>query len=66
MQLEYGQAQASLTNALRKAPEVGAVGFRVQVQKLLVIVELLMGEIPQRAIFTNPQFLRPLTAYFEL
>ena len=51
VQLEYSAAQASLIQALRKAPEVGAVGFRVQVQKLLVIIELLMGEIPQRSVF---------------
>jgi 26S proteasome regulatory subunit N3 len=49
--LEYSDAQASLIQALRKGPEVGALGFRIQVQKLLVIVELLMGEIPQRSVF---------------
>lgn len=56
VQLEYSQAQLSLIQALRKAPEVGAIGFRVQVQKLLVIVELLMGEIPQRSVFAQEKF----------
>lgn len=48
VQLEYSEAQTALIQALRKAPEVGAVGFRITVQKLLIIVELLMGEIPNR------------------
>jgi 26S proteasome regulatory subunit N3 len=30
VQLEYSEAQASLIQALRKAPEVGALGFRIQ------------------------------------
>mmetsp|Transcript_9915 Transcript_9915/g.12314 ORF Transcript_9915/g.12314 Transcript_9915/m.12314 type:complete len:100 (-) Transcript_9915:671-970(-) len=51
VQLEYSEAQASLIHCLRKAPEVGAVGFRIQAQKLLIIVELLMGEIPNRQVF---------------
>ena len=29
VQLEYSEAQASLIQALRKAPEVGATGFRI-------------------------------------
>jgi 26S proteasome regulatory subunit N3 len=56
VQLEYSAAQASLTQALRKGPEVGALGFRIQAQKLLVIVELLMGEIPHRSVFSNKDF----------
>lgn len=56
VQLEYSEAQASLIQALRKAPEVGALGFRIQAQKLLVIVELLMGEIPQRSVFAQQTF----------
>lgn len=42
-----------LVQALRKAPEVGAKGFRIQCVKLQVIVELLMGQIPNRQIFTQ-------------
>lgn len=48
VQMEYSEAQARLIQAQRKSPEVGALGFRLQVQKLLVLVELLMGEIPSR------------------
>ena len=34
VQLEYAEAQVRLVNSLRRGPEVGATGFRVQVQKL--------------------------------
>ncbi len=64
VQLEYSAAQASLTQALRKGPEVGALGFRIQTQKLLVIVELLMGEIPHRSVFANKDYQKPLAPYF--
>jgi len=53
VQLEYSESQARLIQALRKAPEIGAKAFRIQVQKLQVIVELLMGEIPNRQIFSQ-------------
>jgi hypothetical protein len=46
--MEYSDAQANLIQAQRKSPEVGALGFRVQTQKLLILVELLMGDIPNR------------------
>ena len=54
-----------LTQALRKAPEVGAKAFRIQVHKLQVIVELLMGQIPNRQIFTQKFLQVPLTPYFQ-
>jgi 26S proteasome regulatory subunit N3 len=34
--------------ALRKAPQRKALGFRQRANKLLVIVQLLMGDIPDR------------------
>lgn len=66
VQLEYSEAQASLIQSLRKAPEVGAVGFRVHAQKLLVIVELLMGEIPNRQVFNQKDFQKPLFPYYQI
>ena len=50
--LEYSEALQCLNQSQRKGPEIGAFGFRLQVQKLLLIVELLMGEIPNRQIFS--------------
>jgi len=52
--------------ALRKGPEAGAKGFRIQVQKLLVLVELLMGEIPNRQLFSSGEFKKPLTPYYQI
>lgn len=66
MQLEYSAAQVSLTQALRKGPEVGALGFRLQAQKLLIIVELLMGEIPHRSLFANKDFQKHLVPYLQI
>ena len=51
---------------MRKAPEVGAVGFRIHCQKLLIIVELLMGEIPNRQIFNQKDFQKYLFPYYQI
>ena len=64
VQLEYSEAQASLIQAVRKAPEVGAVGFRIHAHKLLIIVMLLMGEIPQRQVFDQKEFQKYLQPYY--
>lgn len=66
VQLEYSESQARLIQALRKAPEIGAKAFRIQVQKLQVIVELLMGEIPNRQIFSQSFLQKPLSPYFQI
>ncbi|MBN3308743.1 PSMD3 ATPase, partial [Amia calva] len=54
IQLEYSEARRTLTNALRKAPQHTAVGFKQTVHKLLIVVELLLGEIPDRLQFRQP------------
>ena len=64
--MEYSEAQASLIQSLRKAPEVGAVGFRIHAQKLLIIVELLMGEIPNRQVFNQKDFAKYLYPYYQI
>ena len=64
VQLEYSEAQASLIQSQRKGPEIGATAFRIQVQKLLIVVTLLMGEIPARNIFDLKDFKKPLHPYF--
>jgi 26S proteasome regulatory subunit N3 len=66
VQLEYNEAQARLVNSLRRGPEVGARGFRIQVQKLQVICELLMGEIPSRMVFQNPEYKKALWPYLQI
>jgi 26S proteasome regulatory subunit N3 len=64
IQLQYSDAQSSLLQALRKAPQYHAKGFRIQTQKLLALVELLMGDIPDRQIFSHSDYKNPLFPYF--
>lgn len=51
IQLEYSEAHKHLIQALRKAPQQTAIGFRQAVQKLAVVVELLLGDIPERQVW---------------
>lgn len=51
---------------MRKAPQRKALGFRQRATKLLVIVQLLMGDIPDRAIFRQKDLKRSLHPYFRL
>jgi len=53
IQLEYSKAHSLLQMALRKAPQDYAFGFMKAVYKLMVLVQLLMGGIPERSIFNG-------------
>lgn len=64
--LEYSDAHKHLTQAMRKAPQHAAIGFRQTVQKLIVVVELLLGDIPERQIFRQTSLRRSLAPYFQL
>jgi len=66
IQLDYTDAASCLSQALRKAPQYSALGFRRTVQRLLIIVELLMGEIPQRSVFRQAGMKNALEPYFNL
>ncbi|KAJ1995310.1 26S proteasome non-ATPase regulatory subunit, partial [Coemansia thaxteri] len=67
VQLNYSQAQMHLLEATRKAPSTSATaGFQQTVHKIYVIVELLMGNIPERSLFRLPVLRKPLQPYFEL
>jgi len=66
MQLEYSEAHKNLVQALRKAPQNEAVGFKQIAQKFAIVVELLLGEIPDKATFRNPQLRKALMPYFQL
>lgn len=66
IRLEYTEAHTNLVQALRKAPQTTAVGFRQAVQKLVVTVELLLGDIPDRLIFREAAMRTALQPYFEL
>ncbi|KAF2195286.1 hypothetical protein K469DRAFT_649046 [Zopfia rhizophila CBS 207.26] len=67
IQLSYTEAHEHLTSATRKSPtNTVATGFYQASTKLLVVVELLMGDIPDRAIFSQPRLERALEPYFRL
>lgn len=53
IQLEYSRAYSMLLMALRKAPQDHAFGFMKAVTKLMVLVQLLMGGIPERSLFNG-------------
>ncbi|KKA29172.1 hypothetical protein TD95_003712 [Thielaviopsis punctulata] len=66
-QLRYTEAHEHLTAASRKAPSSAcAVGFSQSATKLLLVVELLMGDIPNRAMFRQPTLELSLQPYFQL
>ena len=49
LQLDYTDAHTKLMQSQRKARQ--QPGFRVEIQKLAVLVQLLMGEVPDRSSF---------------
>ncbi|KAK3941318.1 proteasome regulatory subunit C-terminal-domain-containing protein [Diplogelasinospora grovesii] len=67
IQLRYTEAHEHLTAATRKAPSSAcALGFSQTATKLLLVVELLMGDIPDRATFRQPTMELSLKPYFLL
>ncbi|EER37477.1 26S proteasome non-ATPase regulatory subunit 3 [Histoplasma capsulatum H143] len=67
IQLQYTEAHEHLIGATRKSPSSHtAGGFYQASTKLLVVVELLMGDIPDRAIFRQATLERAMHPYFLL
>ncbi|KAG1776894.1 PCI domain-containing protein [Suillus placidus] len=67
VQLNYTAAHTNLQQAIRRAPAAKtAPGFYQAVHKLFVIVELLMGDIPDRGLFRHPVLEKALSAYFDI
>ncbi|KAI1073982.1 proteasome regulatory subunit C-terminal-domain-containing protein [Whalleya microplaca] len=67
IQLRYTEAHEHLTAATRKAPTSScALGFAQTAAKLLLVVELLMGDIPERATFRVTNMEQALHPYFLL
>ena len=52
--------------AIRKAPQHSAIGFKQTAQKFVVVVQLLLGEIPDRATFRDPILKKSLFPYLQL
>lgn len=67
IQLSYTEAHEHLISATRKSPTTTvATGFYQASTKLLIVVDLLMGDIPDRATFSQPRLERALEPYFRL
>ncbi|GAA5943447.1 proteasome regulatory particle lid subunit RPN3 [Sporobolomyces koalae] len=68
IQLDYSAANASLLQSIRRAPSdlKAAPGFFQHAYKLSVVVELLMGEIPERRIFREEVLRKTLKPYLEI
>lgn len=68
VQLAYSDANAKLQQCLRKCPAGAGVspsilGFRRTVAKLALVVQLLMGTIPERKTFEEPALKAALAPY---
>ncbi|KAG0345859.1 26S proteasome non-ATPase regulatory subunit [Podila humilis] len=67
IQLEYTESHQSLLQAVRKAPQNNiTAGFQQEANKLLIVVQLLMGEIPERSLFRQPVLRKALAPYFQI
>ena len=53
VQLEYGSALFHMQQAIRRAPQQGASGFKLTSTKWLITIHLLMGDIPDRTVFRS-------------
>ncbi|KAG8529367.1 uncharacterized protein KY384_006003 [Bacidia gigantensis] len=67
IQLSYTEAHEHLIGATRKSPATpSARGFYQAASKLLVVVELLMGDIPDRALFRQANLEQAMEPYLDL
>lgn len=66
VQMKYPEAQAHVIQSIRKASEFTGKAFRVQAMKLRIIVTLLMGEIPDRNLFSDPEMKSDLYPYYVI
>jgi PCI domain/Proteasome regulatory subunit C-terminal len=67
IQLNYSEAHDHLISATRKSPSsYTASGFYQASTKLLVVVELLMGDIPDRAIFRQASLEVAMQPYLQI
>ncbi|XP_065054041.1 26S proteasome non-ATPase regulatory subunit 3-like [Rhopilema esculentum] len=66
IQLDYSEADKNLMNAIRKAPQSTAVGFKQHVHRLSVVVQLLLGEIPDIKTFREAILKKTLAPYLQL
>jgi len=67
VKLDYTVAHTNLQQSIRRAPQPKvAPGFYQAVHKLFIVVELLMGDIPDRGLFRHPVLEKSLGPYFDI
>ncbi|KAI0035430.1 PCI domain-containing protein [Vararia minispora EC-137] len=67
VKLDYTVAHTNLQQSIRRAPQPRvAPGFYQAVHKFFIVVELLMGDIPDRSLFRHPVLERSLEPYFNI
>lgn len=67
LQLDYTAAHTYLTQAIRKAPQNNVTaGFQQTAYKFFIVVQLLMGEIPERSLFRQPILKKALAPYLVI
>jgi len=66
VQLSYSAAFSHLQKSLRKGPRDEAKGFRSIATKYFIIVQLLLGEIPERSIFRTKGVGASLIPYLKI
>ncbi|KAL1928212.1 hypothetical protein VTP01DRAFT_3128 [Rhizomucor pusillus] len=67
LQLDYTSAHTYLTQAIRKAPQNNVTaGFQQTVYKFFIVVQLLMGDIPERSLFRQPILKKALIPYLHI
>ncbi|CAE7390487.1 Rpn3 [Symbiodinium sp. CCMP2456] len=68
VQLEYSDSHSKLMQAIRKAPQTPdvALGFKLAASKLAIVVELLMGGVPERSFFTQKELKEHLRPYYAI
>jgi 26S proteasome regulatory subunit N3 len=67
VQMEYSEAEMCLEDSIRKIHvSTSSAGFLQTATKLLVTVQLLLGKVPERKIFSGKYVAKPLRAYLDV
>lgn len=66
LRLEYTSSFGNLSQCYRKAPSNTGLGFRIAVRRLWIVVQLLMGEIPDRSVFYSEGMVGELHPYLKI
>ena len=67
VQMEYSDAELYLEDAIRKIHvSTSSAGFLQAATKLLVTVQLLLGKVPERKVFSGKFVAKPLRPYLDV